>query len=163
MSKLVRWEESISSGLMIILALLTVLQVVVRYFFQLPFPWVEELARYSMIAMIYIGSAVAVHKKEHLNVELLDMILKEPKKRVVGITHQFLILVFVIFLVYVSTEFILFQIKIGQVSPAMQISMAWPIGAILLGGILMLIHGIYSVYISITVKHSDTIGDEGNE
>lgn len=163
MRKLVSFEESLSSILMLILTLLTILQVFVRFFLQIPLPWVEELARYIMIAMIYIGAAVAIHKKEHLNVELLDMILKESKKRVLGITHQLLIIVFLVYLVYVTADYILFQIQIGQVTPALQISMAWPVSAILLGGILMLIHSIYSTYVSLTIKHSGTIRNEGNE
>lgn len=154
MSRLIRFEENITSVLILVLTILTLLQVIVRYLFKIPLPWVGEVASYLMIWMVYIGSAIAVFKKEHLNIEILDLVLTKRQNYFVGITHQILITLFSIVLVYTSSQFITYQVKIGQVSPAMQISMAWPMSAIVVGAILMTIHGIHSIYVSVTIKNN---------
>ena len=46
-------------------------QVAARYVMKLPFPWMEELARYLMIWAAMLASSVAVRRHAHVGVTLL--------------------------------------------------------------------------------------------
>jgi C4-dicarboxylate transporter DctQ subunit len=152
MSKLIKIEEFITSLLIFVIAVLTVLQVLFRYFLEIPFPWIEELTRYLMIYMIYIGAAIGVYKNDHFKIEILNMILNKNQIRLVNITHQLAIMAFVSVFAYVSLQFVISQNNFGQVAPALQISMSWPMGALVIGSLLMLIASIASIYKNIQIK-----------
>src|SRR5690625_1019486 len=152
MSRLIKLEKSISSSLLIILTILTLLQVVTRYLFHLPLPWVEEAARYLMIFMVYIASAIAVYKLDHLNIDILNLVLSDSKMCFFNITYQTVIVIFLILFLYTSIQFTFYQIKVGQVSPALQISMGWPLSALIIGGLLMIISALGSIYRKMIVK-----------
>lgn len=152
MKKIVKVEEWTAAILLIAVSLLIMMQVVTRYFFSLPMPWVEETARYLMIFMIFIASAASLYKKEHLNIEILDMFLSDKKLKMVSIFQQVVVTLFTVALAIVSYKFALTQIEIGQKSPALQLPMAWPMSAIFIGALLMVISGIGSIYLISTAK-----------
>ena len=47
------------------------LQIVARYVMRIPFPWVEELARYLMIWTGFLGSSLAIRRGSHLGFSML--------------------------------------------------------------------------------------------
>ena len=151
MKTLINVEESVASILMYVLTFLTLLQVVMRSF-SMPFTWAEEASRYLMIYMIFIGSAVALYKKEHLNIEILELILKDKGMRFITLAQQSLVTIFTIVFTIIAFQFILTQIEIGQKSPALQMPMAWPMTAVVVGGLLMVISGIGSIYKNLYIK-----------
>ena len=48
-----------------------VLQVVSRYVAKMPFPWVEELARYLMIWVGFLGCGIAARRGAHVSITFL--------------------------------------------------------------------------------------------
>ncbi|MGK7376949.1 TRAP transporter small permease [Planococcus sp. 1R117A] len=152
MRKIADMEEWAAAVLLIAVSLLTLLQVIMRYFFSLPLPWVEEAARYLMIFMIFIASAAALYRKEHLNIEILDFFLSDKNLKVLSIFHQIIVTLFTAVLAYVAYQFVMMQIEIGQKSPALQLPMAAPMSAVFIGAILMMISGIGSIYMIFTAK-----------
>ena len=44
-------------------------QVVLRYVFNEPLPWAEELSRYFFIWIVYLGAAIASRRAAHLEVD----------------------------------------------------------------------------------------------
>jgi len=152
MKKIIEVEEWTAAVLLIALSLLTMLQVIMRYFFSLPLPWVEEAARYLMIFMIFIASAAALYKKDHLSIEIINFLLPEKKLRFFSIFQQAVVTVFMVVVAYVGYEFLMTQISIGQKSPAMQLPMAGPMSAVLIGALLMVISGIGSILVLFTAR-----------
>lgn len=152
MKKIAEIEEWTAAVLLIAVSVLTLLQVIMRYFFSLPLPWVEEAARYLMIFMIFIASAAALYRKEHLNIEILDLLLSDKKIRILSIFQQAAVTAFTIVLAYVAYEFVMTQIAIGQKSPALQLPMAGPMSAVLIGAVLMAISGIGSIFMIFTAR-----------
>jgi TRAP-type C4-dicarboxylate transport system permease small subunit len=53
----------------IALSVIVFLQVVFRFVLRLPAPWSEEMARYLLVTMTFIGAAIAVRYQSHLLVE----------------------------------------------------------------------------------------------
>lgn len=57
--------------MMALLTLLVIFQVFNRQFFHIQAPWTEEFARFSMVWVAMLGSAVAINTKEHISVNMV--------------------------------------------------------------------------------------------
>jgi len=58
-------------------------QVILRYVFQSPFSWAEELARYLLIWITCLGSAYAIRDGMHISIGFLQSKLKGSAQTVV--------------------------------------------------------------------------------
>jgi len=146
MKRLTRLENIALGILLLSMTAFSIIQVVTRYIFKIPLPWIEELTRYLMIWMVFIASALAVNQRAHLKVDIFELILSKKKFCYLNIGVQCLIVLFALFFVVAAFQFLRDQLSAGQVSPAMQVSMAWPLTALLVGGLLMVVQGVYLVY-----------------
>lgn len=132
-----------SATLWLIAAALAVMTVVV--FVQVIFrmisaslPWSEELARYLMIYMTYLGVSVGVKRKSHIAVEfLVDRFPAKVQDAVEIVTNTICIICCAIIILYGVQ---LVEITMMQKSPAMQIPMGIAYFSLVLGGALMIIH-----------------------
>jgi len=111
------------------------LQVVLRYVFQSPFSWAEELARYLLIWITCLGSAYAIRDGMHISIGYLSSKLKDSARTVVTVVIYVMTLGF---FVYCIKEGMLFSFaQWTQRSTAMQIPMTVPYIAIPLGFAIM--------------------------
>ncbi|MDF1506776.1 TRAP transporter small permease [Robertmurraya sp. DFI.2.37] len=154
MKKLNSFLEGLCGAFLLVMTVIALSQVVTRYVLEMSFPWLEEVIRYLMVFTVYVGSAVAVKQKAHLNVEIFDQLLKKSSFRYVDLLRQFVIVVFGVVFGYVSFQVVIQLIASGQITPALQISMAWPMSALFLGSLLMIINGIYLFYMIFKSKEA---------
>ncbi|WP_420006306.1 TRAP transporter small permease [Arenibacterium sp. LLYu02] len=74
--------RSLGAGLLALTVALTFAQVVLRFGFDRPQAWVEEISRYLLVWITFIGAAAAYATDEHIRVtaltELLDRHLRRP-------------------------------------------------------------------------------------
>jgi TRAP-type C4-dicarboxylate transport system permease small subunit len=83
------------------MAILVVAQVVLRYVFNDPLDWSEEMARIGFIYLAFIGIGAAYGRRRHMAIDALIILLPARMKRavefsVVGIATAFLITVIVL-------------------------------------------------------------------
>ena len=110
-------------------------QVVLRYVFQAPFSWAEELARYLLIWITCLGSACAIRGGMHISISYLQSKLKGSAQTVV---RMVIYVVTLGFFIYCIKEGLLFSFaQWTQRSTAMQIPMTVPYIAIPLGFAIM--------------------------
>jgi TRAP-type C4-dicarboxylate transport system permease small subunit len=124
----------------IFLAVMTFLvfsQVVSRYVFSYSFAWVEELARYLMIWMAYVGAAALFKDDNHIRMDLVYN--KFPQKvriclsLLFGLLQiAFLVMLFKLGLNYAESVDIV-------VSPTLRISLRWPAMIISISSVLMIL------------------------
>ena len=62
---LVRLETCAAGGLVITVAVVVLLQVLMRYLFAYPNPWSEEVSRFCFIWMSLLGASLAVEHRAH--------------------------------------------------------------------------------------------------
>ena len=76
--------ESVEKAFLVVTAAIMVIviayQVVLRYVFHASNAWSEELARYLFIYDVFIGSAIALRKNSHLQVDVFLNLMKERTK-----------------------------------------------------------------------------------
>ncbi|MCL4515228.1 MAG: TRAP transporter small permease [Firmicutes bacterium] len=133
-------EAGVIGILILVMSLLAFVQVLTRYVFKYPLPWIEELTRYIMVWMVLIGAATGVASKSHLGVEIMGIFLSPSRLRILNIFTMGLTVILGAVLVVVSTRFSLDQIDTQQLSPAMQIPMAYVTAALAVGSLLITIH-----------------------
>lgn len=64
-------EENLSAILLGVMTVITIVQIVFRYFISYSLSWPEELGRYLFIAAVYIGSSYAEKEDKHLAITIL--------------------------------------------------------------------------------------------
>ena len=78
-----RWEDSIALVVFWVLAFVVFLQFFTRYVLNDSLGWTEEIARYLLIAVTFIGSVMAVRKESHIAVEVFHRWMSRPVRRAV--------------------------------------------------------------------------------
>ena len=136
----------ITFGFVTILAVSVSLQVFVRYVLQKPlFLWTEELARFVLVWMVFLGIGVGVKNDAHFAMDVLPPMLGKRWGALLRIFNDLCMGLILILLVLAGLRFSYFGLF--QNSPNMEILMAWVFASIPIGGILAL------VYLSERIQH----------
>ncbi|GBE14643.1 sialic acid TRAP transporter permease protein SiaT [bacterium BMS3Abin14] len=127
-------EEFLLGVLMTTASLVLFANIIARYVFNWGFPWAEELVRYEIIWMVFLGGSVAARQGLHIGVDLLVRFAPRPLRKPINILINVISLVFCGFIVYYGAALIIQTRMFGQVSPALQMPMwmvqlAIPFGA----------------------------------
>lgn len=102
--------------------------------------WGEELARYIMVYLGYLGIALAMKRRAHIGVTALtDMARGKTTKRTIMVVQTAIILAFCAIISAFLFSLIGKQFGIGQTSPALELPIWVPYAAVPLGMILLAI------------------------
>jgi len=70
------------------------MQVLFRYILQYPLPWTEELARFTLVWVTFLGAASVTRRKLHLAVDFFVSKLSLPSAQTISFLFYLLILIF---------------------------------------------------------------------
>lgn len=70
LSLLARLETVVAVSLFVLLIVTVGLQVVTRYVFNNSLGWTEEIARYLLVGVTFLGGGIAVRRRAHLSLEI---------------------------------------------------------------------------------------------
>jgi len=102
-----------------------------RYVLNDSLSWSEELARYGLIYVTFIGAATGIRRGTHVRVDLVDLVLKGRTKALLRLLMDILCIFFLAYTCWRTTQIMGF---LGSSrSPAMQIPVNWIYGGILAG------------------------------
>lgn len=98
--------SKILSFLMIVLFIWMIvafsIQVFARYIFSAGFTWTEELTRYGMIWMVFLGAAWIIVNSDHVKVTILEDAFKGQSRKILMIIQDIFGLIFVAAIFYFS-------------------------------------------------------------
>ncbi|WP_417830317.1 TRAP transporter small permease [Thalassospira sp.] len=118
-----------------LILVLTLAQVVLRYFFDSPLLWSEELSRLLVVWMTFIGAAAVCWQGRHLSVDVFVVLLPERVRKFVRLINQFLALGFLTILTWKSFRIVKLE-NFQEMSilplPAGTVRLAATVGAILM-------------------------------
>ena len=129
--------------MMIVMTVTVIIQVFLRYVFSFSLSWSEEVARYLMIWVAFLGGSLALQKGLHIGVEFLTTRLSPQARRRVSIFSKITILVFLIYLIIGGFK-ITWAVR-DQSSPALLFSMAYAYLSAPVGGLFMALQTIHSI------------------
>lgn len=133
------FAEKLLAFILVVMALVVMLQVLVRFIFeQFTVPWSEEIAKYLMIWLTFIGSAIATRKAKLIAIDSVVFALKEKHGKVLKFFAHILSLVFYVILLAVGIEW--FQFGFSETAPVTKISKAYVYAAMMVGAALMIIN-----------------------
>ena len=122
-------------GTVILLAMvgLVFYQVIARFILGSQLRWSEELARYCMLYISFLGIGAGIKYHKHVGVDLLGTMLKPKGKRVLMLILAVITTLIIGVFTYYTGKVTLKILKTGQVSPAAHIPMWIPYATIPLG------------------------------
>jgi len=135
-------DEIISSIFFGVFAFAIFIQVLNRYFFQLPMEWIEELASLLFIYSTYIGFSIASRDDAHLKVTFLKNKSGRNLQKILVIIVNFLILALSIYCFVYGKDMLLRIFKGGEKTYMLEIPLYFLYLPILLGLGLMGIRSI---------------------
>jgi TRAP-type C4-dicarboxylate transport system permease small subunit len=135
---LVRANRFVVGGLMLAMTVLVFANVVLRYLFGNSLPWVEELTRYMMIWLAYLGAGLALRAGTHVAVEVLQDALPELVVMVLRGVIAALVLVFLAAVAWYGFAYAQFAMR--QSSAVLRLPLGLVYFGVPIGCTLMAVH-----------------------
>ena len=138
-------EMFLAKLVLVLLVVVCVIFISSRFIFHVSVPWADELSRDFLIALGWLGAGYAASNNDHLSIDLLSSIIKDPAKRekVTGITDriaQILSLIFLVGFMYFYWRFLKQQIAFHQPSSTLPFPLWVPMSWIMVGVVLVFLH-----------------------
>lgn len=132
---------------LLVIVFVTILQVVARFVFDSPLVWSDELARFILIWMVFIGAAVVSFDDKHMGVEVLQERMSPKVKLITSILMRVLVLIFLFITAFSSIELV--KVSHYQVSGALEIPFSYwrvaaPVGCVMMM-IFIVIRTVYDI------------------
>ena len=121
-------------------------QVFGRYVLGQSFSFTEEFARFALIWLSILGAAYLSGKREHLTMDfLIRKLSPEKKKRRLQIIEMLMFLFALIVMVIGGGNLVYTTLYLGQVSPAMNVSLGFVYAIVPISGLLMMFYALYNI------------------
>ena len=121
-----------------LMAGLVVLSVALRYVFNNPLTWGEELIVALLTWMVFLGAAAAVRSQMHIRIDVVGPVLRMPKFNWLNTLTLVIGIVIIVTMIWACYEQVLQEVVVE--SPMLGVSKAWFAAAMPAGMVLMLIH-----------------------
>jgi TRAP-type C4-dicarboxylate transport system permease small subunit len=127
------------------LAFIVFLQFFTRYILNDSLAWTEEIARYGLMWVVFIGGAMVTRRNTHIAVELMSNVMKPGLPRQILLAAvDFMKLGFLGFLAYVSVT-IIERMGIQRMT-VFDLPMSWVYAGVSFGCFLMLLRQAVNVW-----------------
>ncbi|GAK07336.1 TRAP transporter small permease [Geomicrobium sp. JCM 19038] len=137
-TKINRIVENITALLLALMVLAVFVQIVSRALFNMSFPWTEELARYLMIWVTFLGASFAFQYGAHISIEAFVTRLKQQWSQILHVIVAIVCTAFFFILILKGIE--MMDRSMIQRSAALGIPMGYVYSVIPLSGCLMILN-----------------------
>lgn len=141
LDKVCKW---VIATFMILMTVILSSQVVSRYVFSTGLAWSEEIVRYFMVWIVFLGATCATKDNSQISVTALEEVLPEVPKKLLIYLQKIIILVYLGIMTWIG--FITLKVAKLQTSPNMEIPMNIIYIVIPISMIIMIIHLVSSMY-----------------
>ncbi len=132
----------VNRGALIVLlaamALIIFANVVLRYTTSVSIEWAEEVARYLMVWLTFLGAGPVLRYGGHIAVDNLQDSL--PPRAALALRGLIVVVLFAFFGFMVWCGVLYLERVRFQMTPTTQVSMAWVYAAMPVGGLLLILH-----------------------
>jgi C4-dicarboxylate transporter DctQ subunit len=143
LKRLNNFEEYILACLLPFMCLVVFVATFCRYTKIMIIPWSEELARYCMVWIIFLGISVAAKKGEHFCVTALIMLAPPAIQKAVGVVRMILMTAFTVFVSRYCITILKNQMMMEQKTPTLKWPMWAMYTAVFIGCGMMTIRYVY--------------------
>lgn len=146
-------EDWVSVAILWAMSTFVFLQVVTRYFLNNSLAWTEEISSYLLITLTFLGSAMAVRKNTHIQIEFLYTLLSHRSGLILALFVDALRIAFLALSTYLAYEVML--IMQFQYMAVVSWPLSWVYGCVFLGYAAMTIRSI-----QVIIRHWKTKSSE---
>jgi len=147
-------------GLIGLMALIIFVQVFCRYVLGSSLFWADELTRYLLFYITFLGSSVAMKKGYFTDMVSIRFFIDRfslKSQRILKLTSDILIIIFLVVIIKYGVTFC--KLNMSQISPAIRVPIYYVYLSIPIGCFLMAFYTIVDLINSITAKTNiDTRG-----
>lgn len=161
MEKLYQNINRIIEGALVVIFALLVLdvlwQVFGRYVLNQSFSFTEEFARFALIWLSILGAAYLNGKRDHLSMDfLLQKLTPEKLAKRMQIIEILMFVFALVVMVIGGGNLVYTTLYLGQVSPAMHVSLGYVYAIVPISGLLIMFYSVYNFnfYKSSNNKHT---------
>jgi TRAP-type C4-dicarboxylate transport system permease small subunit len=131
-------------------------QVIWRYFLEMPLTWSEEIARYLFVVVTYLGAAIAIAEKSHIEINITDLIFDkigiiENKRKLaellIEIIRSCITCIIAIIFSYYCRIYALDDYRFDQVSTAVGMPLYYVSGFIFVSMVVIVLHSLIQVVV----------------
>ena len=137
-------EFSISQVILWIFVVLTSIQVILRYIFNNPLDWPEELNQILLVWMTFIGGIGLSRKNLHLRVDIVDDFL--PKKILIFLRSFFNLSTIIFMAIIIIGGIELFNEMIYERTPAMRLKLSYVYLIVPISSFFIIIIYLFQLY-----------------
>ena len=114
--KLVKYSGYLASALFIAIGFIVSYEVIMRYLFNSPTIWVNEVSRFLQIWATYLALTYSLHKQDFIRITVIYDRLNENGKKILDFISFIFILIFSSFVVYYGWIIAYDSLKVGRTS-----------------------------------------------
>jgi len=121
-------------------------QVFGRYVLNQSFSFTEEFARFALIWLAILGAAYLNGKRDHLSMDyLLQKLSLEKLAKRMQIIEVLMFIFALVVMVIGGGNLVYTTLYLGQVSPAMHVSLGYVYSIVPISGLLIMFYSIYNI------------------
>jgi TRAP-type C4-dicarboxylate transport system permease small subunit len=123
--------------LLVAMSSVVFINVIFRYFLNSTIGWYEELSRFLLIWIVFLGAVIAYFKGDHLSLDVVLNFMKPKAKKVVGMVADILVIAALVIMIQGGFAMALDSLASGWVASSIEIPYGWiymvgPVSAILM-------------------------------
>ncbi len=147
------WVEYVLFGLGFAMSVVVAVQVFFRYALNHSLFWSEELARYLLVWLTFLGASVAYRRNIHPGIDIFYVRMPTSIQRRISIFIHFISMILFGVMIFYGVQFSYF-VRF-QISPALYLP-KWIVFSIIpLSGVILMIHGVTFLVDEIKGKNVD--------
>ena len=114
--KIVKYSGYLASALFIAIGFIVSYEVIMRYLFNSPTIWVNEVSRFLQIWATYLALTYSFHKQDFIRITVVYDRLNETGKKILDFISFIFIIIFSCFVVYYGWLIAYDSLKVGRTS-----------------------------------------------
>ena len=118
-------EDWLTVIIMGLLALITFVNVLVRYFTNVSFAWTEEVSIFLMIVLAMVASSAAVARNRHIRIEYFADAGPESRQRALARFGAALVALLFALIAVLSARVLWDDVQYGETSPGIGVPQWW--------------------------------------
>jgi C4-dicarboxylate transporter DctQ subunit len=119
-----------------------------RYVLFAPLPWSEQIPKYAMIYMGFLGASVGISKNRHIGFDILVTRLPSMIRKLIIIAGRILILFFLVMMTIYGVSLAL-AVGFSSNAPMLPIPMFYLFLAVPIGGVFMILQATIKLVLEV--------------
>jgi C4-dicarboxylate transporter DctQ subunit len=139
---------TIACVLLVIIAVIVNWGVFCRYVLFAPLPWSEQIPKYAMIWMGFLGASVGISRNRHIGFDILVSRLPSMIRKIIIFAGHLIILIFLVMMTIYGVSFA-FAVGFSSKAPMLPIPMFYLFIAVPVGGVFMILQTIIRLVLDV--------------